>query len=165
MMTQHIKISRLLALASVSLMIVAAPIAHAQSSSSSVTDARDLPRAMPSGDDNGSPDEKGDGPQRAMRGDANQDGFLSKDEMAAEHQKRFDDMFSKADADKDGKLSPAEMREGRKAMRAKIQERMGQKGADGERGGENSGERAGAGGVERGQAFKNFMEKRKAREQ
>lgn len=150
-MTQHIKISRLLALASISLMVVAAPIAHAQSSSSSVTDARDLPRAMPSGDDNGSPDEKGED-RKAMRGDANQDGFLSKDEMASEHQKRLDDMFSKADTDKDGKLSPAEMHEGRKAMRAKIQERMGQKGEGSE-------------GGERGKAFKEFMEKRKSREQ
>ncbi len=121
-MTHHKKTSCLLTLASLSLMILATPYAHAQSSSSSVTEERGSRPDSPSGSPAGGGPE--DGQRRMMRGDANQDGFLSKDEMAAEHQKRFDEMFSKADADKDGKLSPEEMREGRKAMRAKMQEHM-----------------------------------------
>ncbi len=59
-----------------------------------------------------------------MKADANKDGFLTKDEMLAQHKIRLDEMFAKSDTDKDGKLSKDELKKGREAMRAKMKERM-----------------------------------------
>lgn len=59
-----------------------------------------------------------------MKADTNKDGFLTKDEMLAQHKIRLDEMFAKSDTDKDGKLSKDELKKGREAMRAKMKERM-----------------------------------------
>lgn len=48
--------------------------------------------------------------------DANKDGVISKDEFMAKHQQRAERMFSKLDANKDGKVDQAE----REAMNKKC---------------------------------------------
>ena len=48
--------------------------------------------------------------------DANKDGVVSKDEFMAKHQQRAEKMFTKMDANKDGKIDDAE----RKAMQEKC---------------------------------------------
>ncbi len=50
--------------------------------------------------------------------DANKDGVISRDEFMSGHQKMADEMFTKMDANKDGKIDQAE----RDAMKAKWQE-------------------------------------------
>ena len=52
--------------------------------------------------------------------DTNKDGYLTKDEMLAQHKARLDKMFAEADTNKDGKLSKDEM----EAARGKFRERM-----------------------------------------
>lgn len=61
---------------------------------------------------------------RFKKDDTNGDGFLTKDEMLAAHQKRIDGVFERLDADKDGKLSPDEMKKGRDDMREKMRGNM-----------------------------------------
>lgn len=64
------------------------------------------------------------GKERFDKTDTNRDGFLSKEEMEAEHQARLDEMFTKTDADHDGKLSPEELKKGREVMREKFREKF-----------------------------------------
>ena len=59
------------------------------------------------------------GVDRFKQADANNDGFITKDEMKAQQEKRLDEMFEKTDTNKDGKLSKEEMKAGREAMRQK----------------------------------------------
>ena len=78
-------------------------------------------------------DDDMDGEKRGFRGehkkerhlpmDTNKDGFVSKAEMKAAHEKRMNEHFNAADANNDGKLSPEELREGRKKARAKMKAR------------------------------------------
>ncbi len=51
-----------------------------------------------------------------MDADTNKDGVVSKEEFMAKHQERADKMFSKLDANNDGKVDEAEL----KAMHAKC---------------------------------------------
>ncbi len=51
-----------------------------------------------------------------MDADTNKDGVVSKDEFMAKHQERAEKMFSKLDANNDGKVDEAE----KKAMHAKC---------------------------------------------
>jgi Ca2+-binding EF-hand superfamily protein len=53
-----------------------------------------------------------------MDADTNKDGAISKDEFMASHQTRADKMFTKMDANKDGKIDQAE----RDAMKAKMKD-------------------------------------------
>lgn len=62
-------------------------------------------------------------PDRFKEADANNDGFITKEEMKAQQEKRLDDMFAKTDTDKDGKLSQEEMKKGREEMRKRWKER------------------------------------------
>lgn len=155
-------------MALLSALLFASVPAFAQNASSSTTDTRsntslaapsatDTTSSPKQGDTGGPPPESGpDGPNdHFMRSDANHDGFVSKDEMEAEHKKRFDEMFALADANKDGKLSPEEMKAGREALRNKFRERMQNRG-----GGENGAGDAGEGNGKRGEMFKNFRERR-----
>jgi hypothetical protein len=50
--------------------------------------------------------------------DANKDGVISRDEFMSEHQKMADEMFTKMDTNKDGKIDQAE----RDAMKAKMKD-------------------------------------------
>ena len=68
---------------------------------------------------------------RFKEADANNDGFLTKEEMKAGQEKRLDEMFAKTDLDKDGKLSPEEMAKGREEMKKRWKERKEAKGAEG----------------------------------
>ena len=54
--------------------------------------------------------------------DTNGDGQLTREEMRAAQEKKLDKMFEKLDADKDGKLSQAELEKGRKDMHKKFKE-------------------------------------------
>lgn len=60
---------------------------------------------------------------RFKAADKNEDGFLTKDEMKAQQEKRLDDMFERTDTNKDGKLSQDEMKAGREAMKQRWKER------------------------------------------
>ncbi len=84
--------------------------------------------ALPVLAEEGGPDRQGERDQKRqehyMKADTNKDGFLTKDEMLAQHKKRLDEMFEKSDLNKDGKLSKDEMQKGREAMRAKMKNRM-----------------------------------------
>ncbi len=51
--------------------------------------------------------------QNWQSADTNKDGVISKDEFMAKHQERAEKMFTKMDANKDGKIEESE----RKAMR------------------------------------------------
>lgn len=95
--------------------------------------AESTPTPPPAGDigHEGPPPEGGKGIDRAAeverRGkemfdktDANKDGFISREEMAASQKERMDEMFDKTDTNKDGKLSPDELKKGREAMREKF---------------------------------------------
>jgi Ca2+-binding EF-hand superfamily protein len=64
------------------------------------------------------------GGEMFKRADANNDGFLTRDEMLKAHEERVDKMFAELDTDKDGKLSQDEMKAGRKKMHERMQERM-----------------------------------------
>lgn len=68
---------------------------------------------------------------RFKEADANNDGFLTKEEMRAGQEKRLDEMFAKADLDKDGKLSPEEIAKSREEMKKRWKERKDAKGPDG----------------------------------
>ncbi len=57
-------------------------------------------------------------------GDANKDGFVTKDEMIAKQTARMDEFFTTADTDKDGKLTRDEMEQGRKLMKEKMKARF-----------------------------------------
>lgn len=93
--------------------------------------------------------------ERFMKGDKNQDGYLSKEEMWAEHEKRFNEMFEKGDKDNDGRLSREEMRDSHKAMREKFKKRMEERR---EKMGEKRGEDGDKGGREK---FRERMEERR----
>jgi len=67
------------------------------------------------GDDGKSCDRKHHGLQDA---DTNKDGAVSRDEFMSSHQAMADKMFTKMDANKDGKIDQAE----RDAMKAKMKE-------------------------------------------
>lgn len=61
-------------------------------------------------------DHAGDKMHSWQDADKNKDGVVSKDEFMAKHQARAEKMFSKMDANKDGKIDDAE----RKAMHEKC---------------------------------------------
>ena len=111
---------RLLALSALMVTSLTLP-AHAEDSPS-VKAAPTIAQGEPHPEGHeGGPDGKGPhrGAERFKRADTNNDGFLTKEEMTAEHQKRLDKMFIEADTNKDSKLSPEEMKKSRDAMRAK----------------------------------------------
>ncbi len=64
-----------------------------------------------------------DNMKKGPMADANQDGFITKEEMMDMHKKRVDRLFEKADKNNDGKLSKEEWKEGKKAMRAEMKDR------------------------------------------
>lgn len=70
--------------------------------------------------------------ERFQKTDTDHDGFLSKDEMEAEHKARLDEMFTTTDADHDGKLSPGELKKGREAMREKFRQKFKEHGGKGD---------------------------------
>jgi hypothetical protein len=60
------------------------------------------------------------GPGMFKEADTDGDGFLTRMEMDAVHQKRLDKMFAETDTNKDSKLSEEEMKAGREKMREKF---------------------------------------------
>ena len=93
-------------------------------------DASSAPAEMPAVTDNGPKDgpakdggKGGPGAEHFKRTDTNNDGFLTKDEMRAEQQKRIDDLFSRLDTNNDGKLSGDEMKKGREMMHDKLKDK------------------------------------------
>lgn len=65
----------------------------------------------------------GRGAKMFQDADANKDGFLTKEEMTAAHEKRMDRMFTDLDTDKDAKLSKPELEAGRAKMKEKMKDR------------------------------------------
>ncbi len=61
--------------------------------------------------------------QRFQKADTDGDGLLSKSEMRAVHEKRFDKMFNRLDADGDTKISADEMKAGKRKMRERMKNR------------------------------------------
>ncbi len=56
--------------------------------------------------------------------DLNKDSSLTRDELEAHYRKKIDRIFEKTDADKDGKLSDAELQKGREKWDAKMRRRF-----------------------------------------
>ena len=71
-----------------------------------------------------------DGPHGIMRADTNGDGKVSKDEAAALQDQMQGDWFDKTDANKDGFLTPDEIRQGREARREHMRSEMKARGEE-----------------------------------
>ena len=78
----------------------------------------------PGGPDKHSRWHDGKRPDFFAMGDADKDGFVTRDEMLARQNARLDEIFATVDTDKDGKLTRDEMDKGRKLMHEKMRARF-----------------------------------------